>query len=103
MKSLTEVQLRAWNKAGQPVVKSDGNGLSFTLSRNGATSWILRYRINGKQKELTLGRYPEISLSLARQLANEKRTEVQKGIDVANAKQKAKLHAERAWTFEKLA
>ena len=103
MGNLTDLKIRALIRAGIPIVRSDGDGLSFTLSKNGTPTWILRYRINGKQKELTLGRYPEFSISAARQLANEKRAEVQRGVDVAYAKQKNKQDAALAWTFKKLA
>jgi hypothetical protein len=34
-KVLTEVELRHWLKAGEPVAKSDGDGLTFTLSKAG--------------------------------------------------------------------
>lgn len=66
---LNDVQLRNWVKAGSPVAKSDGGGLTFTFSANGTASWILRYRLGGKQREITLGRYPDMTLSKARELA----------------------------------
>ncbi|HEU4376600.1 MAG TPA: Arm DNA-binding domain-containing protein, partial [Telluria sp.] len=52
---LTDIQLRQWKKLGEPVAKSDGDGLTFTLSKAGTASWTLRYYVNGKRKELTLG------------------------------------------------
>ena len=66
-------------------------------------SWVLRYRLNGKQRELTLGRYPDITIAAARKLATEKRVEVQQGVDVARQKQRAKLETAQAWTFKRLA
>ena len=103
MGTLTDVQLRNWVRAGAPIAKSDGDGLTFTLSSTGAASWVLRFRIHGKQRELTLGRYPEISAATARRLAMEMRTQVQQGVDVARDKQKTKLELERSWTFQRLA
>jgi len=83
MGKLTDTQLRAWIKTGAPIPgKSDGGGLTFTLSKTGVASWVLRYRIAGKQRELTLGRYPDISLAKARALAAENRVAVQQVIDV---------------------
>jgi hypothetical protein len=41
---LTDIQLRKWIRAGTPVAKSDGGGLTFTLSAAGAASWVLRFR-----------------------------------------------------------
>ena len=66
MGTLTDIQIRNWIKARAPVAKSDGDGLTFTLSAGGAASWVLRYRLHGKQRELTLGRYPDTTLSDAR-------------------------------------
>ena len=51
---LTDIQIRQWVKQGQPIAKSDGDGLTFTLSAKGTASWVLRYRVAGtkSQKEL---------------------------------------------------
>lgn len=103
MGNLEDVQLRNWIKAGEPVTKTDGGGLNFTLSAKGTAAWTLRYRVGGKQKELTLGRYPDISLKKAREIAAAKRAEVQQGIDPAAEKRKAEHAAANAWTFRKLA
>lgn len=81
MGQLTDVQIRNWIKAGVAVAKSDGDGLTFTLSAKGTAAWVLRYRASGakSQKEVTLGRYPDISLGKARELATEARAKVQQG------------------------
>ncbi|MBS3936392.1 MAG: tyrosine-type recombinase/integrase [Sulfuritalea sp.] len=103
MGKLSDVQLRNWIKAGKPVAVADGDGLTFTLSAKGTAAWTLRYRTAGKRKELTLGRYPDISLTKAREIAAEKRVDVQQGIDPAAEKRKAEHAAANAWTFRKLA
>lgn len=103
MGKLTDVQLRNWIKAGKPVAIADGEGLTFTLSAKGTAAWTLRYRIAGKRNEITLGRYPDIPLTKAREIASAKRAEVQQGIDPAAEKRKAEHAAANAWTFRKLA
>jgi len=103
MGKLTDVQIRNWIRAGQPVAKSDGDGLTFTLSANGTAAWTLRYRHGGQRKELTIGRYPDIALNKARAIAGAKRGEVQQGIDVAAEKRRDAQEAARAWTFKRLA
>lgn len=100
---LTDVQIRHWIKKGDALAKSDGGGLTFTLSNGGTASWVLRYRISGKQKEMTLGRYPDVPLDRARKLATKRRAEVQQGLDVAREKRKGKQEAAHAWTFRRLA
>lgn len=102
MGNLTDVELRNWTKAGLPVTKTDGDGLTFTLSAKGTAAWTLRYRIAGQRKELTLGRYPDLTIAEARKLAAEKRVAVSQGVDVAQAKQDQKRAAEKAATLAKV-
>lgn len=102
MGKLTDVQIKNWMKTGNPIAKSDGGGLTFTLSSSGVASWVLRYRFGGNAKEKTLGRYPDISLAEARKIASEDRVKIQVGTDVAIEKKKQKLGAARAWTVKQL-
>lgn len=102
MGKLTDVQIQSWKKAGKPVAIADGDGLTFTLSAKGTAAWTLRYYLAGKRKELTLGRYPDMSLAKAREIASAKRVEIQQGVDVAAQKRHADQEAARAWTFRRL-
>lgn len=101
MGKLTDVELRNWIKAGKPVAKSDGDGLTFTLSAKGTAAWTLRYRFGGKAKELTLGRYPDLTLTKARELAAEKRVEIRRGVDVGEALQDQKQADKLAAALDK--
>jgi integrase len=101
---LTDIQLRQWTKQADPVAKADGGGLTFTLSAAGTATWILRYRSGNKRKELTLGNYPDISLSDARRLASRHRAAVDGGIDPAKEKAERKQkEANPEWNIKKLA
>ena len=103
MGKLTDVQIRNWMKAGNPTAKADGDGLTFTLSAKGTAAWVLRYRFGGKARELTLGRYPDITLAKARELTAEARVHIQQGRDVAREKQKATIERAAAKTLRELA
>lgn len=104
MGKLSDVQLKAWVRDGSRIAgKSDGDGLTFTLSAQGAATWTLRYRIAGRARELTLGRYPDLSLGEARKLAAAKRVDVQQVIDVAAIKQQKKTEAKQAANVQQLA
>jgi integrase len=100
---LSDPQIRRWIKAGGPVAKADGNGLTFTLSAAGTAAWVLRYRFGGKPRELTLGQYPDVSLKLARQRAGDARAQVQAGVDVARERQREKTESAAAKSFRQLA
>lgn len=86
---LNALQLDRMLRAAKPIAGvSDGGGLTFTLSSSGTAAWILRYRIGGRPRELTLGRYPSLSLHDARKAALQARARVSGGEDVATAKRR---------------
>ena len=90
---ITDRELKSWLAAG-PVDRGVGEGLTFiasvTAAQAGKASWILRYRRSGRFKEKVLGRYPELSLKEARDLARQDRAQIERGVDVAAAKQAEK-------------
>jgi integrase len=85
-----------------PLARSDGEGLTFTLSKSGTATWVLRYRYGGRSKELTIGNYPDISLSDARKCAREKRAEIDTGSDPAFNKRKSKALVLKDWSVAEL-
>lgn len=64
-------------------------GLVLRISGNGSKTFVFRYRVNGKSKRFTIGKYPTISLSKARSLAEELYIKSMQEIDP----QKEKLEA----------
>jgi integrase len=99
---LSDVQIKRWIAKGEPVAKSDGDGLTFTLSQGGTAAWVLRYRAGGRRKELTLGNYPDLGLAAAREKARAHRVAVDEGRDPAAEKQEMKTRAMAAWTMREL-
>ncbi|HJW03563.1 MAG TPA: integrase arm-type DNA-binding domain-containing protein [Azospira sp.] len=97
---LNDVQLRAWVRAGAPLAKSDGGGLTFTLSSAGTAVWVFRFRHGGRRQEVTLGRYPDLSLAAARQIAAKKRLAIIEGHNPADEVRKSKTV--RDWTVREL-
>lgn len=95
-KIATDKTLKAWLSAG-PVDRGVGDGLTFVATKAGAclgkASWILRYRHGGKGKEKVIGRYPDIPLKDARELARKDRAMLQQGVDVGAVKRQEKLKA----------
>jgi len=56
-------------------------GLYLVVQPSGAKSWAVRYRHNGKPRKFTLGRFPLLSLTVARDRAREALTTVSVGDD----------------------
>lgn len=98
---LTEAEVRN----AQPSEKSrkifDGGGLYLEVAPNGSRWWRLKYRIDGVEKRLSLGVYPDITLKRARERRQEARRLIAEGID-PSAQRKAEKAAVQD-TFEALA
>lgn len=71
--ALTDVAIRN-AKPGEKAIKlADGAGMFLLVTPAGGKLWRLKYRIDGREKLLAIGAYPEISLSEARKRREEAR------------------------------
>ena len=70
----------------------DGGGLYLEVALNGGKWWRLKYRFDGKEKRLSLGVYPDVSLKDAR----DRRDEARKLLASENRKAKKAAKVERA-------
>lgn len=59
----------------------DGDNLMLIVRPSGGASWVLQYRFEGQRKPLTLGSYPAVTLKTARELADDARAQVARGVD----------------------
>jgi integrase len=73
-------------KAKGPAVLHDGGGLYLRVSTTGAKSWVFRFQLDGKRRDMGLGPFPDISLADARAKAAEHRKLRHAGIDPLDAK-----------------
>lgn len=78
-------QMKAKNLG--PGKHFDGQGLMLVKSRKDAGKWILRLVIEGKRREMGLGRWPDVSIAEARDLAVDARRQVRDGHDPVAARQ----------------
>lgn len=81
MAKLTVKTIESLVKAGTPGMTGDGDGLYFQVSKTGGVSWIFRYKIAGKSRDMGLGKYPEVTLAGARIKAADARKLKADGID----------------------
>ena len=90
---------------GKKAKLFDGGGLYLEITPAGGKIFRLKYRIDSKEKTLTIGKYPAVSLSEARQAAENARRLLSDGQDPAAAKQQEKQERKAAAlnTFEALA
>lgn len=64
---LTDPIIKAAKPKEKPYKLSDGQGLTLLIQPNGSKWWRYRYRINGKEKMLSIGTYPNVTLKKARE------------------------------------
>jgi len=86
---------------------ADGGGLYLQVSRSGTKSWIFRFAMSGREREMGLGPLHTVSLSEARDLALDARKLKLRGldpIDARNGERSAKrLEDAKAVTFKQAA
>src|SRR5439155_22447524 len=86
-----------------PGYHSDGGGLYLQLAPSGARSWIFRFTLRGRSREMGLGSLATFTLAEARDKALECRKRLSDGVDPINARDAAlakhRLNAAKALTF----
>jgi integrase len=72
---------------------SDGKGLSLVVYPNGSKYWVYRYRYLGREKTLSLGVYPDVTLADARLKLIDARKLVSDGHDPSETRKAVKRQA----------
>lgn len=88
---LTVKQIEAAKPKEKPYRLLDANGLYLYVPASGKKVWQLRYKLAGKEKVMTVGKYPFVSLQEARDKAFLARKEVSEGVDPIKAKKEEKV------------
>ena len=70
-----------FEKTDKPYKLADANGLYLEVDPSGGKYWRFKYRFEGKEKRLSLGVYPVVSLADAREARDECRKQLAKAID----------------------
>ena len=102
---LTDTTVRNTKPTNKTLKKFDSGGLYLEVSPNGGKWWRLKYRFHGKEKRISLGVYPDVSLKVARDRRGDARTLLADGIDPSQHRKTQKQEQKEiiANTFEALA
>ena len=100
---LTDVVVRAATPQSRTRKLFDGRGLYLEISPSGGRWWRWKYRVGGKEKRLSLGVYPDVSLKAARARREAVRQQLAAGIDPGQARKAQKLALTGADSFEAIA
>lgn len=94
--TLNDRQIRNAKPQEKPYKLADGGGLYLYVTPKGTKSFRLKFRFDGKEQVLTIGKYPHVSLSEARAMAETAKTQIAQGINPAAQKQAEKQQAQEA-------
>ncbi|HEV7433265.1 MAG TPA: integrase arm-type DNA-binding domain-containing protein [Pseudorhizobium sp.] len=102
---LSDAQIRKAKPAEKPYKLADGGGLHVFISPSGGKLWRLRYRLNGREQLLSLGPYPDVSLSTAREERTAVKAILREGRDpsLVRRQRRAATISDSQDTFETLA
>jgi len=102
---LTDIAIRSARPADKPQKLYDGGGLYLEVSPAGGKWWRLKYRFGGKEKRISLGVYPDVSLKDARERRDNARKLLANEVDPGENRkvQKAAKVERSANSFEVIA
>ena len=102
--ALSDTKIRNIKSSEKQIKLFDGNGLFLLVTPQGSKLWRLKYRHKEKEKLLSLGAYPTVSLSDARARRDEAKKQLDQGIDPGEARKVQKrIENRETETFEVIA
>jgi integrase len=105
-KPLTDSEIKGAKPKEKDYKLNDGSGLSMLVRKSGTKMWRFDYKFNNKNKSMSFGSYPMISLREAREAREKTRKLIYNGIDPIEDKKRIKEErikkSENIITFEKV-
>ena len=94
--ALTDIKVKTAKPKDKPYKLADGGGMYLLINTNGSKYWRMKYRFAGKEKMLSIGVYPDVTLADAREKRSEARELLAAGGDPGEAKKEEKI-AQQMW------
>ena len=101
--ALTDAAIRNAKPAAKPLRLFDGGGLYLEVAPSGGKWWRLKYRFGGKEKRISFGVYPEVTLKDAREKRDAARKLLAQGIDPGEERKATKAIDSGSGSFEAVA
>jgi integrase len=93
LKPLSDKEFKESKAKSKTIRLYDGGGLFIEAPANGRKRWRLKYRFEGKDKLISLGTYPTVTLKNARDIRDEMKTMILNGVDPALERKEKKIVA----------
>src|SRR5215813_3105104 len=100
---LTDVAIRSAKPQAKPFKLFDSGGLHLLITPTGGKWWRWKYRFGGKEKGLSFGIYPDVTLKMAREKRDNARQQLGAGIDPGEARKAVKVAQAGTKSFEAIA
>ncbi len=88
---LNDLQVKSAKPKTKPYKLADQLGLHLVVYPHGSKLWQMRYRFDGKEKTASLGKYPDVTMSKARDKRDLMRKQLADNIDPVSAQQLEKM------------
>lgn len=95
--TLSDTAIRNAKPRDRAYKLGDGQGLYLLVNPNGSRWWRFKYRVNGKEKLLSLGVYPDTSVKLAREQRDAARKQLAANVDPSEARRATKQSASNSF------
>ena len=100
-KMLTNTEILASKPRQKPYKLGDDGGLFLLVTPGGGRWWRFKFRVHGREKQLSLGIYPDVSQKQARARRDDARRQMADGVDPSAKRRAEKLALGN--TFEAIA
>lgn len=91
IQATTDRAIKNAKPADKPYKMAAGEGMYLLINPTGSKLWRLKYRLDGKEKTLSLGAYPTVSLAQARLKREEAKQKINDGVDPNELKQQQRI------------
>lgn len=91
----TDIFIRNLKPEVKKYYKRESDGFTVRVMPSGVKTWLLVYTVDGRRKEMNLGHYPYVSLSMARERYNDAKKVLGKGLDPGSIEQEKKMERRR--------
>ncbi|MAK99870.1 MAG: integrase [Citromicrobium sp.] len=90
---LTDTAIRSAKPREKPYKMGDSGGLFLLVQPSGGRLWRFKYRVDGREKKLAIGTYPDVTLAEARRKRDEARQQLAEGRDPSMEKRRRQARA----------
>ena len=104
-KSLTDASVKNFKAKDKPYKVPAGRGLHLLVKPDGSKFWVFRFRFNGKENSLSMGRYPDVSLFKAEQKVRDAHAQIAEGVNPSENRKalRASIRSNSSNSFEVIA